>query len=114
MAGRFVFLVRAGAGEVRTLAAVLFALVAASVSAQTTVGPAPSGDPAKVARQEIQKAEHPCPRVVAATRVSGGGIAAKCSNGEDYLIASMSNPKHGHIVVAMRCSAARKLGITGC
>lgn len=88
-------------------------LVAATLpliaAAQTTIGPAPAGDAKQVALREIRRAEHPCPRVATAVRLKDGGIAAVCSNREDYLVASMSNPKHGTVVVALRCSAARKL-----
>ena len=77
--------------------------------AQTTVGPAPTGSPHQVALRVIREAEHPCPKVVNAKRDSSGAIRAICSNGEQYLIASMSNPKHGTAVMALRCSAAKAL-----
>lgn len=74
-----------------------------------SVGPAPSGDPKKVATTVIKTAEHPCPRVTAAQRSEDGGIRASCSNGELYRVFSVqSNP------VALRCSEARKLGVKGC
>lgn len=92
--------------------AVLALCAASNVAAQTSVGPAPAGPADKVAARVIREAEHPCPRVVRATRDASGAIRAACSNGEDYLIASMSNPKHGKVDVALRCSAARKLGIS--
>lgn len=83
--------------------------LASCVQAQTKVGPAPEGPAAKVALRVIREAEHPSPRVTQATRDRSGGIRAMCSNGEEYVIASMSNPKHGTHVVAMRCSATKAL-----
>jgi hypothetical protein len=92
----------------------LVLLVGQIAHAQTTVGPAPTGDAAKVALREIRRADHPCPKVRQAVRAADGSIRAVCSNGEDYLIASMSNPKHGLAVVALRCSAARRLLNVNC
>lgn len=80
-----------------------------SAYAQTTFGPAPTGSPHQVALRVIREAEHPCPKVVSAKRDASGAIRAYCSNGEQYLIASMSNPKHGTAVMALRCSAAKAL-----
>jgi hypothetical protein len=87
----------------------MLALFAAGAGAQTTFGPAPNGPAEKVALRIIREAEHPCPKVTKARRDPSGGIRAMCSNGEEYVIASMSNPKHGTKVFALKCSAARAL-----
>lgn len=71
-----------------------------------SVGPAPSGDAKAVATQALREAEHPCPRVTSATRAADGSIKAYCNNREDYLIASLKGT-----TIALRCSAARKLGV---
>lgn len=86
----------------------LFISLPTSLLAQTT-GPAPSGEPAEVARLAIAKAEHPCSKVKKASRNSDGSISAMCTNREDYRIFSVNGS-----AIAMRCSAARKLGVQGC
>ena len=80
-------------------------------NAQMTVGPAPFGPDMKVAAKVIRQSEHPCPKVVQAKRLSDGGIWARCSNGEEYLVASLTHPKHGYTEVALRCSVARAEGL---
>lgn len=81
----------------------------APVPGQTKIGPAPSGSPEKIAAAAIKDAEHPCGRVVRATRLDIGGIRAVCSNGEAYRVFTVDGQ-----VVAMRCSAAARLGVSGC
>lgn len=83
-------------------------LLSSGATAQTT-GPAPAGDAKAVATRVIADAEHPCPRVVGAVRNSDGSISAVCSNKEDYRVFSVKGDP-----VAMRCSAARKLGVRSC
>lgn len=63
----------------------------------------------EAAELAIRDGGHPCGTVTSSTRLSGGGIRAVCSNGEVYRVSVMG----GHLV-AMRCSAAVRLGITGC
>lgn len=82
-----------------------------SASAQVTTGPAPAGDAAKVALQMLREAEHPCPRITKATRGRQGDIYAMCSNGEDYRLFTVTSRERGTKPLAMRCSAARKLGV---
>lgn len=72
-------------------------------------GPAPKGDARTVARQAIDAAPHPCPKVVSARRLNDGSIHAECSNGEDYRIVSGRGE-----ALAMRCKAVRALGVAGC
>lgn len=92
----------------RLFAAALLVVASHSV-AQGRTGPAPSGDAAKVAIQVIRENEHPCPRVTRASRNSDGSISAVCSNSEDYRIFSVNGQP-----IAMKCSAARRLGVAGC
>ena len=84
-------------------------LGASQIALSQQVGPAPRGDAKKVANRVIKEAEHPCPTVSSAARLSDGGIVASCSNGERYLIFSVNGE-----AVAMRCSAARKIGVNAC
>lgn len=72
--------------------------------------PAPTGDPRSIAAAAIQKAGHPCPKVIAASRLADRSIAAMCGNGEDYRITTIEALG----TVAMRCSAVRRMGIKGC
>jgi len=62
-----------------------------------------------MATQAIREADHPCPTVSAAQRVSDGSIRAACSNGETYRVMIVRGNW-----IAMRCSAAERMGITGC
>jgi len=86
----------------------IWILVATTALAQTT-GPAPAGEAKAVAARAIAEAEHPCPKVVTATRNSDGSISAVCSNKEDYRVFTLNGK-----VLVMRCSEARKLGVEGC
>jgi len=72
-------------------------------------GPAPAGKPETVALAAIKAAEHPCPKVVSAERLKDGAVRAVCSNGESFRVFGFQGE-----VVAMNCSAARKLGVAGC
>lgn len=91
----------------RVAAALLIAMFSTVVGgAGVSVGPAPSGNAKDVATRVLREAEHPCPKVTSATRAQDGSIKAYCSNREDYLIASLNGA-----TVALRCSAARKLGV---
>lgn len=71
----------------RAIAAALAFMTCAAIP-QTTFGPAPAGAAQKVALRVIREAEHPCPKIARAQRERDGGIRARCSNGEDYIIAS--------------------------
>lgn len=70
---------------------------------------APPGDPRSVATRAIRDADHPCGTVVSAVRLSTGGIRAACSNGETYRVFA-----HQGRELAMKCSAAAQLGVSGC
>lgn len=94
----------------RALAFALVLLVTNSF-AQVTTGPAPPGEPTKVALAMLREAEHPCPRITSARRGPHGDIYAMCSNGEDYRLFTVTTPQRGTKPLAMRCSAARKLGV---
>ncbi len=84
-------------------------ITVSTVAYAVTTGPAPSGDPKTVAARELKEAEHPCPKVTSAVRRPDGSIKALCSNSEDYLIATVNGQ-----TIALRCSAARKMGVKGC
>ena len=84
-----------------------FTLVS-TVHAQT-IGPAPKGPAEQVAIAAIKDADHPCGTVVRAARTDSGGIRAVCSNGETYRVFTVDGR-----LVAMKCSAAAKLGVSGC
>jgi len=52
--------------------------------------PAPQGAPKSIATAAIKIADHPCGAVLDAIRLSDGSIRAVCSNGEAYLVFSLS------------------------
>ena len=86
-------------------------LLATAATAQSLkTGPAPGGAAAAaVAALIIKEADHPCPKVTRAKRLKDGSITATCSNGETYRVATLSKRPF-----AMKCSAAKALGISGC
>ena len=73
------------------------------------IGPAPIGDSKVVALQAINEAKHACPKIISAKRWSNGSITAICSNGEDYRIFTINGES-----LAMKCSAARAIGVKSC
>lgn len=89
-------------------ATALAVLIAATAHAQT-MGPAPAGDPKVVGARVIAEADHPCPKVLDAVRLNDGSLRAVCSNGEAYRVFAFNGKS-----IAMRCSAAAKLGVGGC
>ena len=103
----------------RTARRALIAVTVASLSVgpsatpfaygQGKVSGAPPGEPKAVASVAIKDADHACGKVVNAVRLDTGGIRATCSNGEAFRIFRVDGK-----VVAMKCSAAAKLGISGC
>lgn len=100
--------------KIQPVAALMMLLVAGSVHAQAFQAlPAPPGVPSAVALRVIREAEHPCPKVVRANRAQDQSILAYCSNKETYLVFSI-RPSAGAVMdVAMKCSAARALGVKG-
>ncbi len=52
--------------------------------------PAPQGAPKSIATAAMKNADHPCGTVLDAVRLSDGSIRAVCSNGEAYLVFSLS------------------------
>jgi hypothetical protein len=75
--------------------------------------PAPPGEAADVALRVIREAEHPCPRISRASRLADQTIIAVCTNRESYRVFSIRN-KAGRVMdLAMKCSAAKKIGISG-
>lgn len=62
-----------------------------------------------MARAAIRDAGHPCGGLVSSALMSDGSVRATCTNGETYRVSL-----RGGTLVAMRCSAAARLGITGC
>jgi hypothetical protein len=75
---------------------VIFRLVTISLPPeQRTVegpaeNPAPQGAPKSIATAAIKDADRPCGAVLDAIRLSDGSIRAVCSNGEAYLVFSLS------------------------
>ena len=55
-----------------------------------TENPAPQGAPKSIATAAIKDTDHPCGAVLDAIRLSDGSIRAVCSNGEAYLVSSLS------------------------
>ncbi len=94
-------------------AGVAIALALAPCPASSQVAPAPEGDAVMVAQNAISTnfKKSVCPLVEAAERLLDGSIRAKCNNNETFRIFS-AGPKR--IVLAMRCSAAARMGLQGC
>lgn len=85
----------------------------AAVAQSFQVLPAPPGESTAVALRVIREAEHPCPRVVRASRAQNQSILAVCSNKESYLVFSIRKSSGAVMDVAMKCSAARAIGVKG-
>ena len=96
-------------GRLGVTLAVALNMASSPVYGQAKIGPAPPGDPKSVASAAIREADHPCGRVLDAVRLNTGGIRAVCSNGDAYRVFTVEGK-----VVAMKCSAAARLGISGC
>lgn len=95
------------------LSAMLLVGTGAAVAQTFQTLPAPPGDAADVALRVIREAEHPCPRLARASRLPDQTIVAVCTNRESYRVFSIRN-KAGRVMdLAMKCSAAKKLGISG-
>jgi hypothetical protein len=74
---------------------VIFRLVDISLPPEqrTVEGPAENpgqGAPKSIATAAIKDTDHPCGAVLDAIRLSDGSIRAVCSNGEAYLVFSLS------------------------
>lgn len=63
----------------------------------------------RLAARVIREAEHPCGTVAAAVRLSDGSVRAVCSNSEIYRVMSVRGEW-----IALKCSAAQRLGVQGC
>ena len=89
------------------------ALVLAAWPASSQFAPAPEGEAVIVAQRAIQAnfKKTVCPLVETAQRLGDGLIKTRCNNNETFRIFS-AGPKKD--VLAMRCSAAVKLGLKGC
>lgn len=87
-------------------------LIPSIASGQIVIEPAPDGDAAMVAQEIILRnfEQATCPLVVTATRLGDGSIRAVCNNEEAFRVFSM--PEIGP--VALKCSAADELGVSGC
>lgn len=79
--------------------------------AQFKTLPAPAGKPDEVSFSIIKYNEHPCPKIKTATRRPDGAIKALCTNQEDYLVFTALKPDSTPVLLALRCSAARKIGV---
>lgn len=79
-------------------------------TAQISMGPAPEGKAAAVAQVVIHDNfdKQVCPKVAVAQRFPDGTISAICNNDEKFRVFYMESVGN----VALRCSAAAKLGIT--
>lgn len=69
------------------------------------VGPAPGGEPAKVAVAVLAQNEQECGRVTAAERIPDGSIVAECENGLRYMVFD----ERSIGPVALNCTAAKEL-----
>jgi hypothetical protein len=103
----------------RTAIAALIALYCGNLHASTVaIGAAPEGDAKTVASRIMQANFDPkdCPKIVTAARLpQDGSIRIACSNGETFRISTIFDGKRGKLIeVAMRCSAAVRMGIRGC
>jgi hypothetical protein len=94
--------------RITTMALFLGFTLVSTVHAQA-IGPAPKGPAEQVAMAAIKDAGHPCGTIVRATRSDSGSIRAVCSNGEAYRVFTVNGQ-----LIAMKCSAAAKLGVSGC
>ena len=92
-----------------TIAAFFLGFGVVGVAHAQTIGPARKGAAEQVALAAIEDAGHPCGTIVRATRTESGGIRAVCSNGETYRVFTVNGR-----LVAMKCSAAAALGVSGC
>ena len=90
----------------------ILAIFLASSALAQTIGPAPAGEPSVVAQKVIQKdfETSVCSLVVESRRLGDGSIMALCNNGERFRVFSVQSIGP----VALRCSAAEKLGVEGC
>lgn len=78
-------------------------------------GPAPGGIPKTVASAAIAEAGHACGAVRDALRVPpDGSIVATCSNGERFRVFTIADQEDKDVTVALKCSAAEKLGVQAC
>jgi hypothetical protein len=76
-----------------------------------TMGPAPKGEATEIAQKIIHDNfdVSDCPLVVGAKRFGDGSIKAVCNTGEDFRVFSINKKP-----VAMKCSALKAMGISGC
>ena len=98
-----IFAIAVGTGAWTTTA------MAPLVHGQAQSGPAAPGPAKAVAATAIRDADHPCGTISEAIRLESGGIQATCSNGETYRVFMVQGK-----VIAMRCSAVAKLGVSRC
>jgi hypothetical protein len=70
----------------------IFGLVNMSLPPEqrTVEGPAENFAPKSIATAAMKDSDHPCGAVLDAIRLSDGSIRAVCSNGEAYLVFSLS------------------------
>jgi peptidoglycan hydrolase-like protein with peptidoglycan-binding domain len=68
-----------------------------------------SADETAVVLRVLRDTAHPCPSLVRAVRVTDGSLRAICTNGEIYRITQLRGEW-----LALRCSAAERMGIKGC
>jgi len=91
------------------VATTLFSLPATAFE----TAPAPAGKAIEVAKKVIGDnfEKNDCPSITKATRYKDGTIKAICSNGESFRVFTVVKLQKP---VAMKCSAVKKLGISGC
>ena len=90
----------------------LVLLAALLTTGRATEKPQESSAPSheqRLATAVISDAGHPCGIVITAINLPSGSIRATCSNGESYRVFALEGK-----MVAMRCSAVKKLGVDGC
>jgi len=98
-----------GESALSKIGLVLAVVAAASAPARMSFAPAPEGDPMTVAAKMISDAGHDCLVVMTAERLEDGSIRASCTNGKIYRLTRVSG-----LGIALKCSVAVNVGIVGC
>lgn len=92
-------------------AILILSLTRATAAWALDFGSAPKGEATMVAQKIILDnfEKNDCPLVVKANRLGDGSIRATCSNGEIFRVFNLQGKN-----LALRCSAAAQMGISGC
>jgi hypothetical protein len=98
-----------GSGRIAILVFVAAVLWPPAAAQAQQLGPAPEGEPSRIAFQAIRGAGFSCGGHPEARRLSDGTIRATCLNGETFRIFTARGQ-----LMALSCSAAARQGIAGC